>query len=72
MTNGNRYLLYLEGKQNQDQFAPVGGPQGIFELTTDGTVKPHGRAGIDPLAKKLGQPNNLFLEEARQSSKHEP
>jgi hypothetical protein len=65
MVNGERYLLFLRGKRNDETFTSTGGSQGIFELRADGTVGPHART--QAIAKNAGRTQQEFIEEARHS-----
>lgn len=38
LTPGQRYLLFLTPSLLQDQYYPVGAPQGVFSVTLDGRV----------------------------------
>jgi len=38
MTNGNTYLLFLNGRGNSP-FKPTGGPRGLFSIPTDATTR---------------------------------
>lgn len=53
MQNGKRYILFLYANRNGSEiFLLTGGPQGLFELTTDGKVKAHARP-TDHIAKEI-------------------
>lgn len=53
MQNGKRYILFLYANRNGSEiFLLTGGPQGLFELASDGKVKPHARP-TDQVAKEI-------------------
>jgi hypothetical protein len=75
MRNGNRYALYLnkrppgDGDVYKDSnivvYSLSTGPQGLFELTPEGTVKPHAHPD-KPLVKETKDKHvTAFLTEAR-------
>lgn len=71
MVNGNRYLLYLAGRQNKKRDAPdyfaTGGSQGLFELKNDGSVQPHAYSE-HPLKRIHWKDQHEFLEAVRAST----
>lgn len=53
MQNGKRYILFLYANRNGSEvFLLTGGPQGLFELASDGKVKAHARP-TDHVAKEI-------------------
>ncbi|MDT5123906.1 MAG: hypothetical protein QOC96_3388 [Acidobacteriota bacterium] len=67
MANYNSYVLFLTATPDgSGAFKLTGGPQGLFELPSDGTsVKPHGRT-IDPAVKEAKDKSiQSFLENVR-------
>lgn len=53
MQNGKRYILFLYPNRNGSEiFLLTGGPQGLFELASDGKVKAHARH-TDHVAKEI-------------------
>jgi hypothetical protein len=71
MVNHDSYVLFLYAKHDGgDAYLLTGGPQGLFELPSDGaSVKPHGRS-TDPAVKEAqGKKVQSFLEEVRSQAK---
>ncbi len=63
MVNGLRYVLYLLRKPDTQEFAATGGPQGIFELSTDGKVKAYAKPETHTLAKEMsGRTHREFVD----------
>jgi hypothetical protein len=57
MQNGKRYILFLYANRNGSEILLLtGGPQGLFELDSDGKVKPHARP-TDHVAKEIEHKN---------------
>jgi hypothetical protein len=53
MQNGKRYILFLYANRNGSEiFLLTGGPQGLFELASDGKVRPHARP-TEHVAKEI-------------------
>lgn len=74
MKNYSSYALFLYAKHDGgDAYLLTGGPQGLFELPSDGTsVKPHGRP-TDPAVKEAKDKSvQSFLEEVRSQAKKLP
>jgi len=70
---GNSYTLFLtEVEKSPGKFTLTGGPQGLVELASDGTVKSHGRES-DPIAKQANEKSReSFLKDVRESSENGP
>ncbi len=67
--SGNSYTFFLNEVGNSPgAFTLTGGPQGLVELASDGTVKSHGRE-TDPIAQQMkGKSKQSFLRNARDSA----
>jgi len=66
---GNTYTLFLtEVEKSPGQFTLSGGPQGLVEFASDGSVKSHGRQ-TDPITEQTkGKSKQSFLQDARDSA----
>jgi hypothetical protein len=74
---GGEYALFLTvfaeiSAGSPDVYTLTGGPQGLVELMSDGTLKSHGRP-TDPIALETKDPNkgknkNSFLNEVRKDA----
>ena len=74
MTNNKSYVLFLSTNHNRsDAFILTGGPQGLFELPSNGvSVKPHGLP-TDPAVKEVKDKSvQSFLEEIRRQAEKWP
>lgn len=73
MQNGRRYILFLYANRNGSEiFLLTGGPQGLFELATDGKVKAYARP-TDHVAKEIEYKSmNSLLEELRMYAERWP
>lgn len=74
MSNGKTYLLFLYANKNGDEaLILTGGPQGLFEFSSDGrSVKAHGRP-TDPAVKQLKDKDKTeFLKEVRKQAEKWP
>lgn len=71
MANHSPYVLFLYAKHDGgDAYLLTGGPQGLFEIPSNGAnVKPHGRP-TDPAVKEAKDKNvQSFLEEVRSQAR---
>lgn len=69
---GHRYVLYLGLAKPLDIYEPMGGPEGIFELTSDGKVLPFATSQYTEAAAKNDDALE-FVEKVRAGSKfHKP
>lgn len=70
MQNGKRYVLFLTGDTEGDYFALTGGPQGVFELSSDGrgVQVADGRRDHPLVQKYAGLDVQTFLAEVRQAA----
>jgi hypothetical protein len=74
MVNGRSYILFLYAKHDESNaYLLTGGPQGLFELSSNGTsIKPHGRP-TDPAVKEAKDKTvQSFLENVRSLAKKWP
>ncbi len=74
MVNGETYALFLtETTPGSGIYTPVGGAQGIFEISTrDMKVKPHGEPGDRVTKENKDKDLGSFLKEARKAAKKWP
>jgi hypothetical protein len=69
---GGAYLLFLgESTNGPNEYTLTGGPQGLVEITVDGTLKSHGRP-TDPISLETKDPNTgknkgSFMREVRKA-----
>lgn len=61
---GKSYVLFLE-KRSADYYVLRGGPQGTFEVTSAGTIKPEVREEDQLMKRYNGVPARAFYEEVR-------
>ena len=68
MVNRKRYLLFLSGMPNADTFVTTGGPQGVFEISADGSgVLSHSGLVNDVMRQYAGKSAQSFLTEIKQA-----
>jgi hypothetical protein len=70
---GKTYVLFLKNEQSPtpDHFNLTGGGQGLFEITSESTVKPRG-AKVDTVQKYKHAPVTAFVEEIKANVKKHP
>jgi hypothetical protein len=57
-----------ERKDDPGAFHVVGGPQGLFELSADGAVKPHGRSIDTVTTKYRDEEQKAFIKELKEAA----
>jgi hypothetical protein len=67
MVNGNRYVLFLQERGKSASFTPVGGPQGVFELRTDGTIFAHARS-FNSMSRHTGDKSDDFVRQTKDAA----
>lgn len=65
-------LFLTKGMESGDVYTLTGGPQGLVEIMSDGTLKAHGRP-TDPIALETKDPNkgknkDTFIKEVRRNA----
>jgi len=71
--SGSAYALFLtESANGPNVYTLTGGPQGLVEIMSDGTLKSHGRP-TDPIALETKNPNKgknktIFIREVRKDT----
>jgi hypothetical protein len=69
MVNGNRYLLFLGGREKVQGLRPLGGPQGVFELRDDGSILAFANS-FDPLSRETRRSSDQVIKELRIALEH--
>lgn len=74
MANQSTYVLFLYAKHDGgDAYLLTGGPQGLFEIPSNGAnVKPHGRPTDTAVKEVKDKTVQSFLEEVRGQAKKWP
>lgn len=73
MSIGKQYVLFLyKNRDGSSALLLTGGPQGLFELESNGKVKSHARADDAPYKEANGKQVHSFLDSVRTFAKKWP